>query len=712
MFNPPEVTIGFIKRRPASAARALATLAPEDAAAFLDAIPTRFACSAVSRMNPWPASLIVSALESATAAALLRELEFAHAARILRLVSPAARRAPLAELPQRLRRSFELSLSFPADSVGANMTTDIALLTPAEGLADAQDLVRRAPRHTLELLFVTDAQHRYRGVLHAVDLLRHAGHFSLDDLMDADCPAVPAQARVDRIAGLEAWDDFSLLPVVSRSGELIGALPRKAVRRGESLAGSGAGIPSLGGSLLDAMAVSVTGLAALLTHASPAITHRKASMAADPMNVADALNRQFFVEHPLDAAREIERLRAADVVSAAARQPAKILAPVWQRLLPEKAAELLQALPDPLADRLVEELPPPRALRMLGFLSAEEREARVARLNEGVREDLKLMMSFPPNTAGTLMNTGVVGYRRDLTVGEAIELLRVRKMKTARSLFLVDDEHRLTGKVALQHLAVATSEQRLEELEEPLEVVLRPVALLEEVTAAFENNRVLDIPVIDIDGIFLGAVTHDVLARTVQQDSSVDIQTMVGASKDERALSTPIFAVRKRMPWLQINLLTAFLAAAVVGLFESTIAQVTALAVLLPVVAGQSGNAGAQALAVTMRGLALREITVRQWFRVMRKEVMAGLINGLGVAVTCGLGVYVWSGSLALVGVISASMVLAMIAAGFAGAVIPILLTRAGQDPATSSSIVLTTVTDVAGFFSFLGIATVFMRFL
>jgi len=132
----------------------------------------------------------------------------------------------------------------------------------------------------------------------------------------------------------------------------------------------------------------------------------------------------------------------------------------------------------------------------------------------------------------------------------------------------------------------------------------------------------------------------------------------------------------------------------------------------LPVVAGQSGNAGAQALAVTMRGLALREITIRHWFTVMFKEVRTGFINGLAIALTCGIGVYIWSRSLGLVAVISLSMVLAMVAAGFAGAVVPILLVRLGQDPAQASSIILTTVTDVAGFFSFLGIATLMMGFL
>ncbi|MDX1710777.1 MAG: magnesium transporter, partial [Rhodovibrionaceae bacterium] len=204
----------------------------------------------------------------------------------------------------------------------------------------------------------------------------------------------------------------------------------------------------------------------------------------------------------------------------------------------------------------------------------------------------------------------------------------------------------------------------------------------------------------------LGIIAYDQLVQAAHEDTTADIQTMVGASKDERALSSPLFAVRKRLPWMQINLLTAFMAAAVVGLFESTIAQFTALAVLLPVVAGQSGNAGAQALAVTMRGLALREITPREWPKVTLKEINVGFLNGVGVAVTCGVGVYIWSGSLGLVAVITSSMILAMIAAGFAGAVVPITLRRLGQDPAQSSSIILTTVTDIAGFFSFLGIAT------
>jgi magnesium transporter len=212
--------------------------------------------------------------------------------------------------------------------------------------------------------------------------------------------------------------------------------------------------------------------------------------------------------------------------------------------------------------------------------------------------------------------------------------------------------------------------------------------------------------VLDFEGRLMGVIRYQVLVNAVEDEASVKMQTMVGASKDERALSKISFAVRKRLPWLQINLATAFLAAAVVGLFEGTIAKFTALAVLLPVVAGQSGNTGAQALAVTMRGLALREIRPSQWARVVFKEINVGLWNGIAVALVTSLGVYIWSRSTGLALVIGVSMVLSMIIAGMFGAAIPIILTVLRQDPAQSSSIFLTTVTDVAGFFSFLGIAT------
>jgi magnesium transporter len=308
------------------------------------------------------------------------------------------------------------------------------------------------------------------------------------------------------------------------------------------------------------------------------------------------------------------------------------------------------------------------------------------------------------------MDKRIPSFRGEQPAAVTLEQLRQSKPKDLRQLFIVDAERRLIGIVDLHDLMIAEPTDMLKEIARPASATVSPFDDREEVAQKLRDFQLDVLPVIDIHGRLIGAIRHDALLKTLEEAASVDIQMMVGAGREERALSEPVFAVRKRLPWLQINLVTAFVAAAVVGLFESTIAQFTALAVLLPVVAGQSGNAGAQALAVTMRGLALREISTRHWFRVLFKETRVGIINGLAIAATTSAAVLVYgylrnteNSGLALV--IGIAMVLSMVIAGIAGAVIPIALTRVGLDPAQSSTIVLTTVTDVAGFFSFLGIA-------
>ena len=435
-------------------------------------------------------------------------------------------------------------------------------------------------------------------------------------------------------------------------------------------------------------------------------------MTPDSSPIAASLNRYFLLNFPAEAARQIESFAAADVLPSLLEQDTAVLVPVWSKLVPLVAATLTRQLPADMARQLLADIPPGDAVRILFQLPAGPRTALLETLGPATRQELEQLMSYPEDSAGRLMDTRIPTYRGSMTVQEALDSLRRAKMKTARSLYLVDEEGRIIERVLLQELALADPASRLQELARPVRATVQATASREEVLETFSRYVLLDLPVVDIDGVLLGVIINNALVQAVQEESSADIQTMVGVSREERALSSPLFAVKKRMPWLQVNLLTAFLAASVVGLFENTIAQVTALAILLPVVAGQSGNAGAQALAVTMRGLALREITIRHWFVVMFKEVRVGLLNGLAIALTCGIGVYFWSGSTGLVAVICLSMVLAMVAAGFAGAVVPIVLVRLGQDPAQSSSIILTTITDVAGFFSFLGIATLLMRFL
>jgi magnesium transporter len=217
---------------------------------------------------------------------------------------------------------------------------------------------------------------------------------------------------------------------------------------------------------------------------------------------------------------------------------------------------------------------------------------------------------------------------------------------------------------------------------------------------------------VDLDGRILGILPFDTLVRAAQHAATDDLQQMVGAGKDERALSKPLFTIKSRLPWLLINLVTGFVAASVVGLFDATIAKFTALAVLMPVVAGQAGNTGAQALAVTSRGLALREIRIGHWFRVCRKEMLASFINGSTIAIVTALSTLLWSRNWGLAFVIGTSMVMSMMIAAVSGCSVPIVLTALKRDPATASSIILTTITDVSGFFSFLGLATLLSNLL
>lgn len=429
-------------------------------------------------------------------------------------------------------------------------------------------------------------------------------------------------------------------------------------------------------------------------------------MATSPDSVVAALNLRFLLDHPREAARKMESMPAREVAELLAAQPTHAVIAVWQFLATDVELAVIRHLPDSLVRLLLTELEPTHSAATLNRLERERRDAYLALLDAQAAKDIRALMAYPPDTAGEMMDPRFSAFRADLTVHEALTRLRMTKRRGLREVFLVDDDARLGGRVYIQDLALAEPEQSLGSLRLPIAAAVQDTAPREEVVEKLQNDSVTDLPVVNFDGKPVGVIRQSAMVSAVQEETLTDIQTMVGASKDEGALSKATFAVVKRLPWLQINLLTAFLAAAVVGLFESTIAKFTALAVLMPVVAGQSGNAGQQALAVTMRSLVLREISPRHWPKVVFKEINVGWWNGLAVAATTAIGVYVWSRSLGLVVVIATSMVVSMVIAGFAGAIVPIMLRRLGQDPAQSSSIILTTVTDVVGFSSFLGIAT------
>ena len=429
-------------------------------------------------------------------------------------------------------------------------------------------------------------------------------------------------------------------------------------------------------------------------------------MSAAGDSVIQALDQRFFLDFPLEAARELETLPAGEIARTFARHaPSAVLRP-WQRLTPDIAAAVLGETPPELVRYLLKEAAPVTSASVLPQFEPEERDRLLASLDAPVARELRELLAYPDNSAGRLMDPVLAPVRAELSIGETLARLRLARRRGLRELFVVDGEGKLTGRVELQDLATAEESAALSTIVQPLVAVARDLDPREEVVDILQQQPITELPVVDSEGRFVGVIRHAALVFALAQETSVDIQTMVGASRDERALSGSLFAVRKRLPWLQLNLLTAFLAASIVGLFEGTIAKFTALAVLMPVVAGQSGNAGQQALAVTMRGLLLREVSLRQWPRLLWKEAGAGFLNGIAVASTTALGVWMWSRSLGLVAIIGSAMVISMSIACMAGAMVPILLRRFGQDPATASSIFLTTVTDMTGFLSFLGIAT------
>ena len=435
-------------------------------------------------------------------------------------------------------------------------------------------------------------------------------------------------------------------------------------------------------------------------------------MVSDRNAAEDALNRRFLLDFPREAAQKLEGLDPEEAAGILSMQPSHIIVPVWEHLAPDAEDRIFPLLVGPESGRLLAELEPARAVQVLGRMDPDLRARSLARLDPSIARDLETTMNYPLDSAGRLMDVHTASFRGELLVRQALERLRGMKLRGVKELFLLDEARHLAGRVDMNDLALADPGETLRSLARPVIVTVQDVSPREEVVGALEQHKLTVLPVVDFDGRLMGVIRQSGIVTAVQEEACIDIQTMVGASKAERALSRSTFAVTKRLPWLEVNLLTAFLAAAVVGLFEGTIARFTALAVLLPVVAGQSGNAGAQALAVTMRGLALREIGLRHWSRVVWKEVSVGFLNGVAIAATTATAVFLWSRSTGLALVIGVSMVLSMVAAGFSGALIPITLQRLGQDPAQSSSIILTTVTDVVGFFSFLGIATAFSAML
>jgi len=427
-----------------------------------------------------------------------------------------------------------------------------------------------------------------------------------------------------------------------------------------------------------------------------------------PANALEAtLTAEFLGGYPDEVAQLVESWPTSEVADVFREEPAgaAVLARVLEHLTAGTAAHVLDTLEPSSAASLLEAVDPGLAAVLLAPLDEDRRARILDRLPASIVVEIRELLSYPPDSAGSLMDVKVTTVRLDAASGQALARLRAGHTR-GLDVIVVDDENHLAGTLPVDEVALARPEQAVRDLIHRAPACVQALAPREDVVEELSRSKLPSLPVVDAEGRVVGVIRHSALVRAAEEEASADMQTMVGVSASERALSPIGFAVSRRLPWLEINLVTAFLAAAVVGLFEDTIARFTALAVLLPVVAGQSGNTGAQALAVTMRGLVLREIRVRHWNRMLVKEASVAFINGVGVALTTAVAVYIWSRSAGLSAVIGISMVISMVCAGIAGAAVPMGLAAIRQDPAQSSSIILTTITDVVGFFSFLGIAT------
>lgn len=420
----------------------------------------------------------------------------------------------------------------------------------------------------------------------------------------------------------------------------------------------------------------------------------------------DVLNKTFLLNHPRDAARKLEVMPPEDAAELLSVQRPYVVLPVWRMLPPGVTDNIFAHYPEPAAIDLVSAMEAGLCAALLGRMEEGDRDKFLAMLGNGTERELRELLRYPLESAGALMEKDITAFNENTLVSDAIVQMRFQAQKDLNTLYLLNDDMYLTGQVPIQRIALANGDEKLSALSMPLLAYATALDPKDEIVEKLETLNIDSMPVIDGNDFFIGVIKGANVLGDLKNTIATEMLTMVGASKEERALSSSWFAVKKRLPWLQINLITAFLAAAVVGMFEATIAKYTALAILLPIAAGQSGNTGAQSLAVTMRGLTLREITVRHWFPVLRKEATAAIINGVAIAITCGAGVYFWSQSVGLALIIALAMISSMTIAAISGALVPIVLKKLGQDPALSSSIILTTITDIAGFMSFLGIAT------
>ena len=350
------------------------------------------------------------------------------------------------------------------------------------------------------------------------------------------------------------------------------------------------------------------------------------------------------------------------------------------------------------------------AVHVIEDLEEDDKKLILNKIPKVEREELELSLNYPEDSAGRLMSVDFVALNPNINVGEAIDFLRLDNDLPIEfyEIYLVDSSSQPVAAISLSNVIRSSREKSLKSLQSHELITISGEMDRELVAYQFERFDLVSAPVIDEVGKLIGVITADDIVEVLKDEAGEDIK-LLGGVGDEDITDNVIQASKGRFSWLFINLITAVLASMVIGLFDGTIEEMVALAILMPIVASMGGNAGTQTLTIAVRSLSTRDLIPLNYKRIINREILVSFLNGVLFALILGILSAFWFGNFALGGVLAIAMVLNMVVAGFAGIIIPLILNKLGIDPALASSVFVTTVTDVVGFFSFLGLAAIFL---
>jgi magnesium transporter len=387
-------------------------------------------------------------------------------------------------------------------------------------------------------------------------------------------------------------------------------------------------------------------------------------------------------------------------------------ATMLRELPPELLPDIIEAISDPRMAEVLNRLEMDDMLELVDAIPEDRRDIVMQLLPAARREELRHAELYPPRSAGRAMTTNFSALDEMMTAQEAIDSLRAARSDANDAilyLYVVDEMQRLTGVVPIRRLVMAQPDTPVQELAIREMLSTPPDADQEEVAQLVARYDLLAIPVTDVDGTMLGVITVDDVIDVITEEATQDIYNLAGLSEEDRIFTSARVSIRKRLPWMLLNLCTAFSAGAVIGLFENTIEQLVGLAIFLPVVAGVGGNGGIQTLTVITRAIALGEIEFSSGLRAVGKEMWVGLVVGATAGLISGGIAYALHGNIYMGIVLLLAMMVTMVTAGLFGAAVPLILKALRLDPALGSGILVTFAADALGFFSFLGIATILL---